>query len=75
MVFIAGTFNDWMPDKDHQRRDRDGLWITTLSVIPKHHEYKFIVDGKWCCEVGCEHTYSGCPKCAPNAFVTMNRKF
>ena len=72
-VFVAGSFNDWMPDKTPLRRQPDGLWSTTLSLLPKRHEFKFIVDGQWCCELGCEHQHSGCSKCVPNTCGTMNR--
>ena len=72
-AFVAGTFNDWIPDQHLLQRGPNGSWSTTLSVMPQHHEYKFIIDGKWCCETNCEHQYTGCPKCVPNAFGTMNR--
>ena len=72
-VFVAGTFNDWNPEVIPLYREPDGHWRTTLPLTPGHHEYKFIVDGQWCCEPGCEHEYQGCPKCCANAFGTMNR--
>ena len=72
-VFVAGSFNDWMPDENPLRRETDGPWSTTLSLLPKRHEFKYIVDGQWCCELGCEHQYSGCLKCVPNTCGTMNR--
>lgn len=72
-VFVVGTFNDWTTDTNPLRRDRDGLWSATLSLAPQRHEFKFIIDGAWCCEDACEHQHSGCSKCVPNAFGTMNR--
>lgn len=73
-VFVAGTFNDWKPDgsplHNHQP---NGKWTVTLPLKPGHHEYKFVVDGQWCCEPGCEHGYEGCAKCVANEFGTMNR--
>lgn len=73
-VFVAGTFNDWKPDTAPLHPDLpNGKWTITLPLPPGHHEYKFVVDGQWCCEPGCEHEYRGCPKCVPNEFGTMNR--
>ena len=72
-VFVAGTFNDWRADAMPLKRGSDGQWRATLQPPTGHHEYKFVVDGEWSCEPGCEHEYSGCPKCCPNSFGTMNR--
>ena len=72
-VFVAGTFNDWNPTTLPLDRQADGHWKTTLPIPPGHHEFKFIVDGQWCCEPGCEHEYHGCPKCCANDLGTMNR--
>ena len=75
-VFVAGTFNDWRADGIALRREADGHWKTKVQIPPRHHEFKFIVDGQWCCDPGCEHEnreYHGCAKCAANGFGTMNR--
>lgn len=72
-VFIAGTFNGWNPRSHPLRRAGDGTWALTLDLPPGRYEYKFVVDGQWCCEPGCEDEYHGCPKCVPNDFGTMNR--
>lgn len=73
-VFVAGTFNDWKPDAAPLHPDlASGKWSVTLPLPPGHYEYKFVVDGQWGCEPGCEHEYRGCPKCVPNEFGTMNR--
>ena len=72
-VFIAGTFNEWQPTALALKRGDAGDWNTTLDLRPGRYEYKFIVDGAWCCEAGCEHAYRGCANCVPNAFGTMNR--
>lgn len=71
-VFVAGTFNDWRPGALHNHLP-DGGWAVTLPIPIGHHEYKFVVDGQWCCEPGCEREYNGCPKCCANEFGTMNR--
>jgi len=73
-VFVTGTFNDWKPDATPMHKDQPNCkWTVTLPLQPGWHEYKFVVDGQWCCEPGCEQEYRGCPKCVPNKFGTMNR--
>lgn len=72
-VFVAGTFNEWQPDAMPMTRADEGEWESSFPLSPGRYEYKFVVDGQWCCEPGCEHEYHGCPKCVPNEFGTMNR--
>lgn len=73
-VFVAGTFNNWNPRGQRLKRTtRDGHWVATLDLDPGRHEYKFIVDGRWCCEAGCDGPFNGCPGCVPNQHGTMNR--
>lgn len=73
-VFVAGTFNDWKPDAaplhNHLPNNK---WIVTLPLPPGRYEYKFVVDGHWCCEPGREDEYQSYIKCVPNDFGTMNR--
>jgi len=73
-VFLAGTFNDWNEGSIPMTKGKDGNWITNLELSPGHYEYKFVIDGKWCCRPGCEDThFAGCHECVLNSFGTMNR--
>lgn len=73
-VCLGGTFNDWSETSTPLKKSRNGSWSATLSLLPGRYEYKFIVDGKWCCSPDCKDEPShGCPDCVPNAFGTMNR--
>ncbi len=72
-VFVAGTFNEWKLDEVFLKRDNSGRWSVDLELAPGRYEFKFIVDGQWCCEPGCEGEHRGCPKCVPNEHGTMNR--
>lgn len=72
-VSVAGTFNHWDPAATPLARDASGDWDVRLDLPPGRHEYKFVVDGAWCCEPGCDGPHHGCPKCVPNPFGTMNR--
>ena len=71
-VFVAGTFNEWKPDEVLLERDKSGRWSVDLELAPGRYEFKFIVDGRWCCDEGCSGDHS-CPKCVSNAFGSMNR--
>jgi 1,4-alpha-glucan branching enzyme len=46
-VSVAGTFNNWVADKDRLKKDSKGVWRVTLSAPAGKHEYKFVVDGQW----------------------------
>lgn len=73
-VFVAGTFNNWNPQSQRLKRAaKEGRWVGTLDLPPGRYEYKFVVDGRWCCEAGCDGPPDGCPGCVPNKFGTMNR--
>lgn len=73
VVYLAGTFNGWDPTATPLTRRADGTWAVTLDLPPGRYEYKFVVDGQWCCEPGCEEPPPNCPHCVPNGFGTMNR--
>ena len=70
-VFLAGSFNDWDSTRTPMERQGDGSWKAELELAPGQYEYKFILDGAWCCEPG--RADSECADCVPNAFGTMNR--
>lgn len=72
-VYVAGTFNNWNPDALPLKRNDAGHWSVDLNLAPGRYEFKFVVDGQWCCEPGCEGEHRGCPKCVPNEHGTMNR--
>jgi len=71
-VFGAGTFNDWKPDATPFARDNAGNWRISLRLPAGRHEFKFLVDGQWCCDPGCAGDHA-CPNCVPNEFGSMNR--
>ena len=72
-VYLAGTFNDWNPTTHHMERHvLGGPWELTLFLPPGRHEYKFIVDGEWCCDPGCNNACDTCQCGVRNAFGTMN---
>lgn len=72
-VFLAGTFNDWDPSAIGMERSLEGRWTVELRLKPGRYEYKFIVDGEWCCHPGCGGHESGGEDCVANVFGTFNR--
>lgn len=72
-VFIAGTFNDWNPKSHPLTHMGNGHWVLTLHLPPGRYEYKFISDGQWCCEPGCDKACQGRAEYVANPFGTMNR--
>lgn len=60
LVTVAGTFNDWDPDKKILKEvDEQGHYQATLMLPKGRHEYKFLIDGNWC-------TDPKNPHCVPN---------
>lgn len=72
-VSIAGTFNDWCANSHLMKKGANGKWAAKIKLAPGRYEYKFVVDGEWCCEPGCDGPHAGCPACVGNEFGTMNR--
>jgi 1,4-alpha-glucan branching enzyme len=46
-VAVAGSFNDWKPERTPLVQIGNGRWVGDLSVRPGRHEYLFVVDGQW----------------------------
>jgi 1,4-alpha-glucan branching enzyme len=46
-VFVAGSFNEWKPEKTPLAPLGNGRWAGNLAVKPGRHEYLFVVDGQW----------------------------
>lgn len=72
-IFLAGSFNGWDPIHTPMVRSEDGRWNVSLKLAPGRYEYKFVVDGEWCCEPGCSALGVECAHCIVNDFGTMNR--
>jgi 1,4-alpha-glucan branching enzyme len=60
-VCLAGGFNNWDARSLPMKKNKQGLWRTTVKLAPGRHEYKYVVDGSWV-------TDSRCPE------VVMNDK-
>ena len=64
-VQLAGDFTGWEQSPVALRKAKDGVWKKTLALPPGDHEYRLLVDGKWCDDQQCaDHR--------PNAFGSQN---
>ena len=71
-VYLAGSFNDWNPEETAMQ-ESGGTWKTELQLSPGRYEYKFVVDGRWCCEPARDDHDTSLADCVQNSYGTMNR--
>jgi len=64
-VYLAGDFNKWDINANPMKKDKKGLWKTTVSLKPGRYEYRFFKDGRW-------ENDTSCAGCVPNEFGSMN---
>lgn len=46
-VLVTGSFCDWQTQSHWMKKNKAGVWKTTLSLPVGTHEYRFVVDGEW----------------------------
>ncbi len=64
-VFVTGEFNGWDTRANPMRKDKDGMWKTTIPLAPGRYEYRFLSDGNW-------ENDPSCSGCVPNGFGSLN---
>lgn len=64
-VYLTGNFNNWDINVNPMKKDKSGVWKTTLSLKPGRYEYRFLVDGNW-------QNDPSCCDCVPNEFGSEN---
>lgn len=69
-VHLVGTFNDWEPSAHSMEEGAEGEWVLSVPLDPGRYEYKFIVDGAWCCDPAADD--AAVPGCVPNALGSYN---
>ena len=65
VVAVAGSFNEWLPDKQLIDKNSDGIYTGTMMLAPGVYEYKFVINGDWKID---EHN----PNFAPNDIGSLN---
>jgi 1,4-alpha-glucan branching enzyme len=53
-VLLAGDFNSWNPEANPLKKASNGLWKINVNLSPGRYEYRFLVDGQWQNDPGCE---------------------
>jgi 1,4-alpha-glucan branching enzyme len=65
-VCVVGTFNGWDPAANPLKAKSDsGVYATQVFLPAGRHEYKFLVDGRWCSD-------PTCPDFVVNPYGTLN---
>ena len=64
-VMVAGSFNNWQPEKQLLDKNGDGVYRCRLSLQPGEYQYKFVVDGNWCLD-------ASNPNFVPNSIGSLN---
>ncbi len=64
-VSLLGDFNNWDATATPMKRDKNGIWKSTLILSSGRYEFKFMVDGKW-------REASKTEPAVPNSFGTLN---
>ena len=54
-VLLAGDFTDWQAAPVTLKKDKSGVWKTTLSLAPGTYQYRLLVDGEWRDDPNCPH--------------------
>ena len=65
VVAVAGSFNEWLPDKQLTDKNGEGIYTGTMMLAPGVYEYKFVVNGEWKVD---EHN----PNFTPNDIGSIN---
>jgi len=64
-VALAGTFNEWKPERFLTDRNGDGVYRLRLMLAPGEYQYKFVVDDEWRLD-------PANPNFVPNDFGSLN---
>jgi len=64
-VYLSGEFNNWDTSANPMKKDKKGVWKTSLTLRPGRYEYRFFKDGKW-------ENDTSCAGCVSNDFGSMN---
>ena len=46
-VLLAGDFTHWLTNPIPLRKQPNGVWKATASLVPGTYHYRFVVDGEW----------------------------
>ena len=64
-VQLAGDFTGWEQSPVMLHKEKNGIWKTSVALLPGAYEYRLLVDGQW-------QDDPQCPERRPNAFGGKN---
>ncbi len=70
-VFVAGSFNQWKPERAPLVPIGEGRWVSDLAVGPGRYEYLFVVDGEWMPDPNAKETVPN-PYGGKNSVLTVS---
>jgi 1,4-alpha-glucan branching enzyme len=70
-VFVAGSFNNWQPERTPLVAAGNGRWTGDLRVAPGQYEYLFVVDGQWLPDPNAKQTVAN-PFGGRNSILTVS---
>ncbi|HYG35759.1 MAG TPA: glycogen-binding domain-containing protein [Clostridia bacterium] len=70
-VYVAGSFNEWKPERTPLVQVDSGRWVGDLTVKPGRHEYLFVVDGQWMPDPNAKETVQN-PFGGRNSILTVS---
>lgn len=50
---LAGDFTGWAQSPVTMKKLKSGVWQAVVSLAPGRYEYRFLVDGQWADDPGC----------------------
>jgi 1,4-alpha-glucan branching enzyme len=70
-VCVAGSFNEWKPEKAPLVSTGEGHWVGNLTIDPGRYEYLFVVDGQWLLDPNAKETVQN-PYGGQNSVLTVS---
>jgi 1,4-alpha-glucan branching enzyme len=64
-VLLAGDFTGWQQAPIELKKNKGGVWKTSVPLAPGKYEYRLLVDGKW-------QDDPSCTQHEPNQFGSAN---
>lgn len=46
VVSLVSSFNDWNPENDFLKKNRNGIFVLEKKLLPGEYHYQFVVDGE-----------------------------
>jgi 1,4-alpha-glucan branching enzyme len=52
-ILLVGDFTRWQEKAIPMKKQADGVWKVSVKLAPGTYHYRFVVDGQWCDDPGC----------------------